>query len=595
MKISDYIMNFLSDLNIKKVFCVTGGGAMHMNHSLGEHPLLEGVFMIHEQGAAIAAEAYARVTDGYGCCLVTSGPGATNALTGLVGAYIDSIPVIFISGQAKRADLVGKQGIRQFGIQEVDIISMVRSYTKYAVQIKEPEDIKKELQKAACIAMEGRPGPVWLDIPLDIQASDVDVDELVGYEAEKVQYPVRESDLDKTIAMLKEAKRPVLMIGHGVRLGHAVQEMRQLYELLQIPVLTTWNGVDLIEESHPLYFGRPGAVGQRAANFIQQSADLVITIGTRLNLLNTGYNFESFLCRAKHIMVDIDENEMNKKSVHPDLKVVCDAKSFILGMLARRADMAGEKYTDWIARCKKLTEKYPKVIPEQKPREGYVSTYDLVQEVSSQMKTDDIYQFTSSGTSVDIAMKVFEIKWGQRAFLTKGLASMGYDVPACVGSCLGSGKKRTVCITGDGSFAMNLQELEVIWRLQLPIKIFVVDNSGYSMIYQSQNNNFKGALTGCTQMSGLTLPEAEKIAKAFGIKSKCIKQKDYLEKVVKETLEEEGPVICKVMTDITQQILPKQTNYMKEDGQMASRPLEDMSPLLERAELKESLEWGRTL
>ncbi len=589
MKIADYIMSFISDLGVREVFCVTGGGAMHMNHALGNSEILEGVFMLHEQGAAIAAEAYARITDGYGCCLVTSGPGATYALTGLVGAYIDSIPVIFISGQAKRADLVGNQKLRQFGIQEVDIISMVKKYTKYAVQIERPENIKYELQRAAFLAMEGRPGPVWIDIPLDIQACDVDADGLAEYKQERRCFDASEDDISKTIELINQSKRPVLIIGHGVRLSHAVEEMRELYNALGIPVLTTWNGVDLIEENHPLYFGRPGAVGQRAANFIQQSADLVITIGTRLNLLNTGYNFDSFLNRAKHVMVDIDENEMNKKSVHPYLKVVCDAKSFICSMLARINQIKRRAFPEWIGRCTYLQNKYPNRIPEQKAKQGYVSTYDLATEISNQLKSNDIYQFTSSGTSVDITMKVLEIKWGQRAFLTKGLASMGYDIPACIGSCIGSGGRRTVCITGDGSFAMNMQELEVIKRLDLPVKIFVVDNSGYSMIYQSQNNNFNGELIGCTRKSGLSLPDALRVANAFGIKGESIDTSDQLELVVKNVLEEKGPVICRVRADITQPILPKQTNYMTEDGQMASRPLEDMSPLLSREELMDSL------
>lgn len=587
-KISDYIIDFISSLGVDKVFCVTGGGAMHMNNSLGASKDVDGVFMIHEQGASIAAEAYARIHEGYGCCLVTSGPGATNALTGLVGAYIDSIPVIFISGQAKRADLVGDQKIRQFGIQEVNIISMVTSYTKYAVQIKEPEDIKYELEKAATIAMEGRPGPVWIDVPLDIQASQVELDELRSYCEPKADYTVNDYDVTKVIELINGAKKPVMMIGNGIRLAHAVNEARELYNKLGMPVLTSWNGVDLIEENHPLYFGRPGAVGQRAANFIQQKADLVITIGTRLNLLNTGYNYDSFLSRATHVMVDVDVNEMNKKSVHPDVKVVCDAGSFVKTLLSRVDEITNTNHDAWINECSELTKKYPVLIPEQEPRVGYVSTYNLAKCVSDNMTASDIYQFTSSGTSVDITMKVFEIKWGQRAFLTKGLASMGYDVPASVGSCIASGKKRTVCITGDGSIAMNMQELEVIKRLNLPIKIFVTDNAGYSMIYQSQNNNFK-RLTGCTEENGLTLPDMAKIAKAFGIKGMHIDNEMEMQDKVKEALSYDGPVVCTVKADITQPILPKQTNYVNEEGQMASRPLEDMSPLLDRDELTEVL------
>lgn len=590
MKIADYIMEYIAGLGIRDVFCVTGGGAMHMNNALGQCTKLTGVFMLHEQGAAIAAEAYARSRDGFGCCLVTSGPGATNALTGLVGAYIDSIPVIFLSGQAKRADLVGSQGIRQFGIQEVDIISMATPYAKYAVQIKEPEDIKYELQKATAIATNGRPGPVWIDVPLDIQATDVEIDTLKEYDSSQLpSYDVEESDVLETIRLLNDSKKPVIMLGHGIRLSHSIELAREIYNQLGIPVLTSWNGVDLIEEEHPLYYGRPGMVGQRAANLIQQSADFVLTIGTRLNLLNTGYNYESFLSRAVHVMVDIDENEMNKKSIHPQLKIVADAGAFLSCLKTNMNLVASIDRHEWIEKCDYLSQKYPVRIKEQEPRKGYISTYDLVKEVSDRLDHKDIYQFTSSGTSVDIAMKVFQIKWGQRAFLTKGLASMGYDIPASVGSCIGSGLKRVACITGDGSFAMNMQELEVIKRNHLPIKLFVVDNSGYSMIYQSQNNNFKGHLTGCTKENGLTLPDMGKIAEAIGIKAMYVDKNEELSQTVSNALDYDGPVVCVVKTDITQQILPKQVSYMREDGQMASRPLEDMGPLLDRDELERIL------
>ena len=588
MKISDYVMEFIASLGVDTVFCVTGGGAMHLNNSLGQSEKLKGVFMLHEQGASIAAEAYARIHEGFGACLVTSGPGATNAVTGCVGSYIDSIPVIYISGQAKRADLVGDQKIRQFGIQEVDIISIVKSYTKYAVQIDSPDKIKYELQKAAFLANDGRPGPVWIDIPLDIQASEIDPDSINSFIPDKIDYSVKASDIDKTIEAINKANKPVIVLGHGIRLSHSVDKARELIEYLGFPVLTSWNGVDLIESNSPLYYGRPGAVGQRAANLIEQGADLVITIGTRLNILSTGYNYDSFLSNAYHIMVDIDENEMNKKSVKPDLKVVADAGSFINVLLKRKDEFSKNDISKWITHCDELLKKYPVFTDDIKLDNGLVSTYDLVKAVSDNMTGEDIYQFTSSGTSVDIAMKVFEIKKGQRAFLSSGLASMGYDIPSSIGSCVASDGKRTVCITGDGSIAMNIQELEVIKRLNLPIKLFVTDNSGYSMIYQSQSGNF-GRLTGCTADDGLTLPDMGKVAEAFGIKSFMIDSPEKLENIVKETLGYDGPVLCVVKTDITQKIFPKQVNYMKDDGQMASRPIEDMGPLLDRDELKEAL------
>lgn len=590
MKISDYVMNFISELGVKHVFYISGGGAMHLNDSLGRNEKLEGICMLHEQGASIAAEAYARINEGYGVCLVTSGPGATNTVTGLAGAYYDSTPVIFISGQAKRADLVNDQNIRQFGIQETDIVSIAKSISKYAVQIKEPEDIRYELEKAASIAVNGKPGPVWLDIPLDIQATQIDIESLTGYDVSELrEYHCKKEDIDKTIELFNKAKRPALILGNGIRLAGGVHQARELYELLNSPVMTSWNGVDLIEDSHSLFYGRPGAVGHRHSNFIQQNADFVLTIGTRLNLLSTGYNFESFLENANHVMVEIDENEMKKKSVHPTLAINCDAKEFIEALLQRKNELNTEIRTEWIEHCNKLRDKYPRFIKEQEPREGFVSTYNLVDEISNKMTENDIYQFTSSGTSVDIAMKTFRIKSGQRAFLTKGLAAMGYDLPASIGSCIASGGKRTVCVTGDGSVVMNIQEFEVLKRLKLPVKIFVVDNNGYSMIYGSQNGNFKGHLTGCTQESGLTLPDVKIVAEAFGINGYHIDNESELADKVTEVLEYNGPVICTVKADITQQILPKQTNYMKEDGQMVSRPLEDMSPLLDREEFEDNL------
>lgn len=601
MKLSDYVIQFLADLGIGHVFYVSGGGAMHLNDSLGQNGQTEGVCMLHEQGASIAAEAYARISENYGACLVTSGPGGTNAVTGLAGAYYDSTPVIFLSGQVKRDDLIGEQGIRQFGIQETDILSIVKSVTKYAVQIQKPEDIRYELEKASFLAREGRPGPVWVDIPLDIQASQVEPEGLASYQkpertrqtqaqglastTTKETTPVDER-IRQVFDLLHEAKRPLLLLGNGIRLAGAVEEAREFCEILGAPTVTSWNGVDLIEDSHPLFYGRPGSVGHRHANFIQQNADLVLTIGSRLNLLASGYNYGDFLGNAKHVMVDIDEAEMHKKNVHPYLRIPCDAKYFLEKMLAEKEKLHTAQTGRWIAYCDDMKRRYPIFIPEAEPREGYVSTYRLVDEVSRQMTGDDIYQFTSSGTSVDIAMKVFRVKRGQRAFLTKGLAAMGFDVPACVGSCIASGGRRTVCVTGDGSVMMNLQELEVIKRRGLPVKLFITDNEGYSMIYGSQKGNFKGRLTGCTRESGLTLPDIEKVAGAFGIHTVCLDSESELAEKVREVLEYGGPVVCRVKADIGQKIVPRQANYMKEDGQMASRPLDDMAPLLGREELE---------
>lgn len=591
MKISDYVIKFISGLGVDKVFCVTGGGAMHLNNSLGCSEDVEGVFMLHEQGASVAAESYARIREGYGVCLVTSGPGATNAITGLCGAYMDSIPVIFISGQAKRADLVGDQGIRQFGIQEVDIISMVKPYSKYAVRIMDEKSIRYELEKAAYIAVSGRPGAVWIDIPLDIQASDVDIDSLESYKPSEDSFSVSEDEIDTIIKAYNAAKRPAIVLGNGVRLAHASSDANDLINFLKIPSFVSWNGVDLLDDENPYYFGRPNIVGHRSANLILQNADFVLSIGTRLSLLNTGYNFGGYLQNAFHVMVDIDGAEMNKKSLHPQMKIQADAGDFIRALLDKKAEFSNDDHSAWLNHCKDMRIKYPVQIPEQEPRAGFVSLYKLFDCISNEMTSDDVYQFTSSGTSVDIGMKTLRFKKGQRAFLNKSMAAMGYDIPACVGSCVGSGR-RVVCVTGDGSFAMNMQELEVIKRLHLPVKIFVADNSGYSMIWHSQSGNFKGHLTGCTEDSGLSLPNMRNVAEAFGIYALEVTAEDDLAKMVKCVFEHDGPVVCVVKTDIMQKVLPKQSNYMNEKGQMESRPLQDMFPLLDRDELKECMEWS---
>ncbi|MBR4207119.1 MAG: thiamine pyrophosphate-binding protein [Lachnospiraceae bacterium] len=594
MKVSDYVMRFISGLGVDKIFCVTGGGAMHLNNSLGASEDIEGVFMLHEQGASVAAESYARIREGYGVCLVTSGPGGTNAITGLCGAYMDSIPLIFISGQAKRADLVGDQNIRQFGIQEVDIISMVRPYTKYAVQISRKEDIRYELEKAAHLAISGRPGAVWIDIPLDIQASDVDAESLNGFEENEKKACVTAEEISLIIDAYNKAKKPALVLGHGVRLAHAADKARILAELLQIPVFVSWNGVDLMESDHPLFYGRPNVVGHRSANLILQNADFVLSIGTRLSLLNTGYNFDGYLKNAFHVMVDIDENEMNKKSLHPQMKIVSDAGLFIDLLLGETDRLNRADHSEWLKHCDEISERFPVMIKEQDPRAGFVNLYHLFDVISDEMSGDDIYQFTSSGTTVDIGMKALRLKRGQRAFLNKSMAAMGYDIPASVGSCIGSGKKRVICVTGDGSAVMNMQELEVIKRLNLPVKIFVADNNGYSMIWHSQNGNFKGHLTGCTEESGLTLPNMKLIAEAFGIHATEITDETDLRAQVKEVLEYDGPVVCRVNADIMQKVLPKQSNFMNAQGQMESRPLQDMEPLIDRDELEECMSWNGT-
>lgn len=588
MKVSDFIFDYIESLGVKHVFYLPGGGAMHLDDSLGHHEGLTPICMLHEQPCSIAAEAYARISEGFGVCVVTSGPGATNAITGLAGAWLDATPVIFLSGQAKRADLVNGQGIRQFGIQEIGIVDIVKPITKYAVQVRDEQDILYELEKATALAKEGKPGPVWLDIPLDIQASQIEPDKLRHFDERMSDYLCSDEDVLQTIELFNASERPLVLLGNGIRLAKAIPEMNELIKKLQVPVMTTWNGVDLIEDSNPLFYGRPGAVGHRHANFIQQNADFVLTIGTRLNLLSTGYDFDSFLRNAKHVMVEIDENEMKKCSVHPTLAIHADAKSFLQKMLSNKDGIEDKPRDSWWKYCKDIKKKYPLFIKEQTPEGKGVNTYSLVNVLTTKMTGEDIFQFSSSGTGVDISMYGFRIKKGQRAFLTKGLASMGFDLSACIGSCLASDKRRTVCITGDGGFMMNVQELATLHFLDLPIKLFILCNEGYGMIYNSQYGNFK-RLTGCTRESGLGMPDLKEIVEAYKVKCFSIDFESELEDKIDEILSYNGPAVCTVQVYIGQKILPRQTNYMKENGQMASRPLEDMSPLLDREEFNENM------
>ena len=583
MQLSDYIIDFLEQKGVKHAFLLTGGGAMHMNNSLGKSEKISYTACLHEQAAGIAAEAYARVTNTPGFLLVTSGPGATNAITPVCAAWIESTPVFVLSGQVKRADMINNQGIRQMGMQEVDTVSMVKSITKYVALVDDPLMIKYHLEKAWHEATTGRPGPVWLDVPLDVQAWDIDVENLNGFDVSYRHKTPTDAEVNQVSELLKTSKRPCLMLGNGIRLSGAAGEVDDFVNKLGIPVLTTWNGIDLIDDEHPYYIGRPGGVGQRAATVIQQNCDLLITIGARLNLLQTGYNYDAFVRAAKHIMVDIDPYELKKINVHPYLSICCNAGEFMrrLVVVCGRGDRR-----EWWDYCGKVMEKYPVMMREYKSDPWYVNSFEFIRALSESMTNDDVYVCTSSGSALDVSMTVFKIKKGQRAFSTKGLASMGFDIPACVGACIASGGKRTVCVTGDGSFQMNVQELETIARLNLPIKLFVINNDGYALIRNSHMGAFNGRLTACTPESGLTLPDVLKQAQVYGIRGELIDETFDLQNI-SGLIDGNGPLICKVKVDIAQKLIPRQTSYRNKNGQMESLPLEEMVPRLSDEEMEE--------
>lgn len=596
MKLSDYVIQYLEQLNIRHMFMLPGGGAMHLNDSLGKSKKIQYVVCLHEQACSIAVEAYARVTNQPGLLMVTTGPGGTNALTGVSAAYIESTPMIVLSGQVKRADMINGQGIRQQGMQELDIISIVKPVTKYAALVTEPESIRYHLDRAVYEATTGRKGPVWLDIPLDVQAIQIEEDKLAGWHPEqadkeilKKQEELLEQQVLNVIDCLNQAERPVILAGNGIRLSGGTDAFYQLVKELQVPVLTTWNGIDLIEDTHPLFFGRPGGMGQRYANFVQQNSDFFLSVGARMNLLQTGYNFDGFARAAYKIMVDIDENELHKTNVRPDLAVCADAKHFIEVLLKHKDKIKRKDYSGWISYANRVKQKYPVVTEEAWNQKELVNTYALLDTITEQMQPEDIYVSGSSGTCIDVSMQTFRVKKGQRVFSTKGLASMGFGVPATIGACLAGNRRRTVCVNGDGGFQMNIQELETIHRLNLPIKIFVLNNQGYAQIHATQKNIFGGHYVACDEESNLTLSPVSDVAKAYRLKTVQIYHNSELEEKVQEVLEYEGPVICEVMVPIELSALPKQVSYKRQDGQMESLPLEYMNPMLPEEEMRENM------
>ena len=590
IKVSDYVIKCLEETGAEHMFMLPGGGAMHLNDSLGKSSKIEYVCCLHEQACAIAAEAYARVNNKIGLLMVTTGPGGTNALTGVAGAYLESTPMFVVSGQVKRMDMINNQGLRQQGMQELDIISVVDSITKYAALVDDPLMVRYHLERALYEATTGRKGPVWLDIPLDVQATVVDEKKLIGYTPFEMK---KSSNLEKqvlqTIEHLNKADRPVLLAGNGIRLANGIELFEELVNVLNIPILTTWNGIDLIEEDNKLYYGRPGGLGHRYANFMQQNSDFFLSVGARLNLLQTGYNFDGFAREAVKVMVDIDNAELQKINVRPDLAICADAKEFIELILKHKDKIVKKNRNEWFAYGDRLKEKYPVVPKEYWKQKDSVNTYCLLETISDNMTKDDIFVSGSSGSCIEISMQTFKVKKGQRVFSTKALASMGYGLPSTIGATLASGKKKTVSVNGDGGFQMNIQELQTIRRMNLPIKIFVLCNEGYAAIYGTQTNLFDGNLVACNEASNLSFPNLISVANAYGLRTSIITNNVELEQKVKEVLEGNDPVVCQVCVPLDLKVLPKQVSYKRQDGQMESMPLEYLNPMLDEIEFMENM------
>ena len=586
MKLSDYVIQKIAEHGVKHVFMLPGGGAMHLNDSLARSQKIEYVSTLHEQAAAIAAEAYARVTNTLGVTLVTTGPGGTNAVTGITGAYLDSTPTLYLAGQVKRADLKRDSGVRILGVQEVDMVSIVTPITKYAVTITDPSSIRYHLEKAIHLATSGRPGPVWVEFPLDVQGVQVDPEAMEGFTPPPPAAPAGPplaDQVSQAIAMLNEAKRPVILAGNGIRLAGATGDFLRAVEKLKVPVLTTWLGLDLIPAAHPLCFGRPGSIAPRGANFTLQNSDLLLAVGTRMDMALTAYAHDRLARGAKKIMVDIDAAEIRKMRTPIHLPVVADAGHFLRELL-RQADKARPvDRSSWIDWCTVRKEKYPLVLPEHRAVKGAVSMYHFSEVLSEELEENDIIAPSSSGFQSEIFILCFQVKKGQRIFHNRGTGSMGFGLPASIGACIAGGRKRTISVDGDGGIQMNVQEFATVARLKLPIKTFIINNNGYASNRSSQRNYFN-LLVGADPESGLYLPDIRKVAEAYGLPTARIDSGEHLRETIRDVLRRPGPIVCEVVVPPDEERQPVVKSQPKADGSMVSKPLEDLWPFLSREE-----------
>jgi acetolactate synthase-1/2/3 large subunit len=524
-----------------------------------------------------------------GVALVTTGPGGTNAITGVAASWIDSIPCLILSGQVKRTDLIKDSRLRQKGVQEVDIISLIKPITKYAVTIMDPESIRYHLEKAVHLAKSGRPGPVWIDIPLDVQAAIIDPKKLHIFVSDEKKSIPPAKEVAQLISLLAMSKKPVILAGNGIRLANAEEDFLRLIERLQIPVLTTWKAVDILQDNHPFYFGRPGSIGQRGANFIQQTSDLFIAIGARLDLAQVGFSYPSFAPKAKKAIVDIDPFEINKLGFS-GLNINSDAKLFISEMMDQTKHMNKPDHSKWLAHCRYLVSEYPVILPEHKTQTKYVSTYALVDVLSDLLTGNDVIVPGSSGACSEIILQSFRVKRGQRIINSPGLGAMGFGLPDAIGACIAS-KRRTICINGDGGFQLNIQELETVARLKLPIKFFILNNDGYGSIKNTQRNYFQGRFVCSGASSGLTIPNMVKVATAYGIHSFKITSNSTLKESVLKALNFDGPVLCDVMVDPAEPTMPRLKSEIRPDGTMVSKTLEDLWPFLDPEVVKSELSY----
>jgi acetolactate synthase-1/2/3 large subunit len=596
MKLAAWVADRLAAHGLRHVFMLTGGGAMHLNHALGTHAALETVFTHHEQALAMAAEAYYRLTNRLAVVNVTSGPGGTNAITGVYGAWVDSIGMLVLSGQVKTETTVRSTGLplRQYGDQELDIEELVRPITKYAVMVTDPETIRYHLEKALYLATSGRPGPVWLDNPLDVQAAAIDPDTLPSFDPAELDEPWQQTDLAAAAAAimtkLRAAQRPVVFAGSGVRLSGAHDAFLRLIDKLGVPVVTGWNAHDVLWNAHPLYAGRPGTVGDRGGNMVTQSADLLLVLGSRLNIRQVSYNWRTFAREAYKIWVDIDPVELRKPNVVPDMPVVADLAGLIPALIEQQDDGPSAAQRDWLGWARERVGKFPTVLPEYRAHGPANHPYVAMDALFRALGEDDIV-VTGNGSACVVSFQVAEIKRGQRLWTNSGCATMGYDLPAAIGACTATGgRQRVICIAGDGSIMMNLQEMQTIAGYGLPVKVFLLNNNGYVSIFQTHRNFFNGIEVGGGPKSNVTFPDFARVAAAFGFAYFRADGHDDLAAAIDAALAAPGPVLCEIMVDEHVAFAPKLSARQHPDGRITSPPLEDLSPFLPRDVLRDNMQ-----
>ncbi len=595
IKLSNYIARFLLEHGINTVFTVTGGGAMHLNDALGHQEGLHCVYQHHEQACAIAGEAYARLYNKIAAVCVTTGPGGTNAITGVVGGWLDSIPMLVISGQV-RYDTTARStglGIRAMGDQEFDICRAVDSMTKYCEMVIDPKEIRYCLEKALYLAQTGRPGPCWLDIPLNVQAAVIETDELRAFDpaecAEEMPKEPGEDTIKEIIRRVRDAKRPVINAGNGIRLSGGYSEFCRLVEKLNIPVVTGWNSIDLIADENPLYVGRAGIMGDRAGNFAIQNSDLVLSLGSRLSIRQVGYNYKTWAREAYTIVVDVDGEELKKPTIHVDMPVCADVKEVMRRINERLGDSVLEEKRDWLEKCRHWKETYPVVLPRHYEQKGLANVYAFIKEVS-RVLPEDYVTVVGNGSACVVGSHAYEIKKGQRFIINSAIASMGYDLPAAIGACVANGERELVCLSGDGSIQMNLQELQTIQTNRLPIKIFVINNNGYHSIRQTQTNFFGEPYVGIgPQSHDLEFPDMERIAYAYRYPFFRCESNQELADTIRKVFATEGAVICEIMVSTDQKFEPKSATKRLEDGTLVSPPLEDLAPFLDRETFRKEM------